>query len=105
MLTGAAAGFLDAAVVRGLNIVVAGGTQAGKTTFVNALLGAVPGHERIITCEEVFELRLQNPDCEEGQYKRPSIAPIARERRVLGGGLSEQDTDERTVKVREGESM
>ncbi|MHB8794581.1 MAG: CpaF family protein [Candidatus Nanopelagicales bacterium] len=62
MLTGAAAGFLDAAVERGLNIVVAGGTQAGKTTFVNALLGSVPGHERIITCEEVFELRLQNPD-------------------------------------------
>ncbi|MDP1878669.1 MAG: ATPase, T2SS/T4P/T4SS family [Actinomycetota bacterium] len=62
MLTGAAAGFLDTAVARGLNIVVAGGTQAGKTTFVNALLGSVPGHERIITCEEVFELRLQNPD-------------------------------------------
>ena len=62
MLTRSAAAFLEASVVSGLNIVVAGGTQSGKTTFVNALLGAVPGRERIITCEEVFELRLDHPD-------------------------------------------
>lgn len=62
MLTATAAAFLDAAVVSGLNIVVAGGTQSGKTTFVGALLGSVPARERIITCEEVFELRLEHPD-------------------------------------------
>jgi pilus assembly protein CpaF len=62
MLTAPAAVFLDAAVVSGLNIVVAGGTQSGKTTFVNALLGSVPGRERLITCEEVFELRVDHPD-------------------------------------------
>jgi len=61
-LTTAAARFLDAAVVAGLNIVVAGGTQSGKTTFINALLGCVPAHERIVSCEEVFELRLDHPD-------------------------------------------
>jgi len=62
MLTAHAAAFLDAAVVVGMNIVVAGGTQAGKTTFVGALLGSVPACERVITCEEVFELRVDHPD-------------------------------------------
>jgi pilus assembly protein CpaF len=62
MLSSHAARFLEASVVAGLNIVVAGGTQTGKTTFVNALLGAVPGRERIVSCEEVFELRLSHPD-------------------------------------------
>ena len=53
-----AAVFLDAAVQCGLNTVVAGGTHAGKTTLLNALLGCVPRHERVISCEEVFEIRI-----------------------------------------------
>ncbi|CAB4966460.1 unannotated protein [freshwater metagenome] len=57
-----AAAFLSAAVVSGLNIVVAGGTQAGKTTLLSALLGCVPMHERIVSCEEVFELQVAHPD-------------------------------------------
>jgi pilus assembly protein CpaF len=61
-LTTAAARFLSAAVVAGLNIVVAGGTQAGKTTLLSCLLNAVPAHERVVTCEEVFEVRLDRPD-------------------------------------------
>ena len=32
-------------------------TQAGKTTMLNCLASAVPGGERIISAEEVFELR------------------------------------------------
>jgi pilus assembly protein CpaF len=61
-LTTAAARFLSAAVVAGLNIVVAGGTQAGKTTLLSCLLNAVPAQERVVTCEEVFEVRLDRPD-------------------------------------------
>jgi pilus assembly protein CpaF len=61
-LTPQAAQFLDAAVVAGLNIVVAGGTQAGKTTMLNCLGGSVPGRERIVSVEEVFELRFEHPD-------------------------------------------
>lgn len=62
-LTTAAADFLEAAVVSGLNVVVAGGTQAGKTTLLNALLGCVPASERVVSCEEVFEIRLDHhPD-------------------------------------------
>ncbi len=55
-LTSQAARFLEAAVVAGLNIIVAGGTQTGKTTLLNCLAGAIPGRERVVTCEEVFEL-------------------------------------------------
>lgn len=61
-LTAGAARFLEASVVAGLNIVVAGGTQAGKTTLLSCLLNAVPAHERVVTCEEVFEVRLDRPD-------------------------------------------
>ena len=55
-LTRPAARFLDAAVAAGLNILVAGGTQAGKTTMLNCLAAAIPSRERVVTCEEVFEL-------------------------------------------------
>lgn len=57
-----AAHFLEAAVVSGLNVLVAGGTQAGKTTLLNCLAAAVPPRERIISCEEVFELKIPLPD-------------------------------------------
>ncbi len=61
-MTEQAAAFLEAAVVSGLNIVVAGGTQAGKTTMLNCLAAAIPGSERVVSVEEVFELRFRHPD-------------------------------------------
>ena len=72
-LTREAADFLEAAVVSGLNVVVAGGTQAGKTTLLNCLLAAVPAHERVITCEEVFELKAPLPDWVAMQTRQPSL--------------------------------
>ncbi len=57
-----AAAFLEASVRAGLNILVAGGTQAGKTTLLNCLAAAIPGGERVISAEEVFELRFPHPD-------------------------------------------
>jgi len=72
-LTAQAAAFLEAAVVAGLNIIVAGGTQAGKTTLLNCLAGAIPGRERVITCEEVFELRLGLPDVVAMQTRQPNL--------------------------------
>jgi len=57
-----AGAFLRACVAAGLNIVVCGGTQAGKTTLLNCLAAAIPGADRVISCEEVFELRFAHPD-------------------------------------------
>ena len=68
-----AARFLEAAVVAGLNIIVAGGTQAGKTTFLNTLLAAVPPRERVIICEEVFELHARLPDAVSMQTRQPNL--------------------------------
>lgn len=61
-LTEQAAQFLEAAVLAGLNIVVAGGTQAGKTTMLNCLAAAIPGGDRIVSAEEVRELKVPHPD-------------------------------------------
>jgi pilus assembly protein CpaF len=72
-LTRHAAAFLNACVSAGLNLVVAGGTQAGKTTLLNCLLNAVPARERIITCEEVFELKILVPDLVRMQTRQPNL--------------------------------
>ena len=68
-----AARFLDAAVVSGLNVLVSGGTQAGKTTLLNCLAAAVPARERVITCEEVFELKVPGRDVVGLQCRQPSL--------------------------------
>jgi hypothetical protein len=46
----------------GLNIVVSGGTQAGKTTMLKCLAAAIPGSDRVVSAEEAFELRFSHPD-------------------------------------------
>ncbi|TAM81165.1 MAG: CpaF family protein [Jatrophihabitans sp.] len=68
-----AARFLEASVVSGLNILVAGGTQVGKTTLLNALCGAIPARERVVTVEEVFELQLPLPDVVGMQTRQPNL--------------------------------
>ncbi len=72
-LTAHAARFLDASVRAGLNVLVAGGTQAGKTTLLNCLAGAIDSRERIVTCEEVFELRIAARDVVALQCRQPSL--------------------------------
>lgn len=72
-MTPQVAAFLDAAVVTGLNVLVSGATQAGKTTLVNALAGSIPASERVITCEEVFELRLAVRDTVGLQCRQPNL--------------------------------
>jgi pilus assembly protein CpaF len=53
---------LSKAVKSGLNILVSGGTQAWKTTLLNALASEIPLSQRVITIEEVFELHPNIPD-------------------------------------------
>jgi pilus assembly protein CpaF len=72
-LGGPAARFLDACVLGGLNILVSGGTLGGKTTLLNCRAGAVGSTERIVTCEEVFELQIQARDVVAMQCRQPSL--------------------------------
>ena len=57
-----AAAFLVTSVRAGLNVLVAGGTQAGKTKILNGLAAAIPGGDRVVSAEEVRELRFPHPD-------------------------------------------
>lgn len=72
-LTAPAARFLEAAVEAGLNVLVSGGTQAGKTTMLNCLAAAIPPNERVVTCEEVFEMDVPLRDVAAMQCRQPSL--------------------------------
>jgi pilus assembly protein CpaF len=72
-MTPHAAAFLQASVRAGLNVLVSGGTQAGKTTALNALAGAIPARERVVSCEEVLELRLAARDWVALQCRQASL--------------------------------
>ncbi len=52
------AGFLSAAVAARKNIMIAGATNAGKTTLLRALANEIPPAERLITVERALELGL-----------------------------------------------
>lgn len=72
-LTQEAARFLSESVQDGATVLVAGATQAGKTTLARALAREIPPRERVITCEEVFELNLPNRDCVAMQTRSANI--------------------------------
>ncbi len=72
-LTPQAARFLGAAVASGLNILVSGATQAGKTTMLNCLAASIGSRERIITVEEIFELQFPLRDVVSLQCRQPNL--------------------------------
>ena len=59
-VTAEAAAELSMLVKAGYNIFISGGTDSGKTTFLNALSEFIPGDARVITIEDSAELQIQN---------------------------------------------
>ncbi|UYO97880.1 TadA family conjugal transfer-associated ATPase [Microbacterium sp. M28] len=53
--------WLEDLVARRANILITGGTGTGKTTLLSALLSTAPAHDRIVTIEDVAELRPRHP--------------------------------------------
>ena len=72
-LTRATARFLDACVHGRLNVLVSGGTGAGKTTTLNVLSGFIPGEERIVTIEDSAELQLHQQHVLRLEARPPNI--------------------------------
>ncbi len=64
------------------NIIVAGGTSSGKTTFLNALLAEIPRHERLLTIEDTEELRIEHPN---------AVGLIAARGRLAEADISAED--------------
>ena len=59
-ITQEAAGFLGKLVASGYNIFICGGTNSGKSTFLNALSALIPSDERLVTIEDSAELQIQH---------------------------------------------
>ena len=106
-LTSAAASFLQTCVDSGLNIIVSGATGAGKTTMMNALLNSARSSDRVITCEEVFELQLVNPDWVAMQTRQPSLEGTGEVtlRRIIKEALRMRPTRLVVGEVRQGECL
>jgi pilus assembly protein CpaF len=68
-LPGEIAGRLRDAMSGAETVLVAGAPASGKTTLVNALLSEVPPDNRVVTCEEVFEVQVDLPDLTQMQTR------------------------------------
>jgi len=72
-LTAPVVDFLESCVRGKINIMVSGGTGAGKTTTLNVLSSFIPDDERIITIEDAAELKLQQPHVVRLEFRPANI--------------------------------
>ncbi|MGC2658362.1 MAG: CpaF family protein, partial [Bryobacteraceae bacterium] len=72
-LTEAMLELVKACVKARLNMIISGGTGAGKTTFLNMLSGFIPPNERIVTIEDAAELQLRQPHVARLETRPPNI--------------------------------
>jgi pilus assembly protein CpaF len=90
--TGAGAFLRWAVAAAGWNVLVAGGTSAGKTTLLNALSASIPAGERVITIEETAELRLRQPHVVRLEARPPNAEGV--------GGVSVRDLVRAALRMR-----
>ncbi|HEV8420471.1 MAG TPA: CpaF family protein, partial [Actinomycetota bacterium] len=72
-LTEPMASFLGSCVRAKANILVSGGTGAGKTSLLGALSSFIPSDERLITIEDAAELRLSQPHVVSLEARPPNV--------------------------------
>src|ERR1700723_3325152 len=65
---------LQGCVKARLNVLISGGTGAGKTTFLNALSSYISNRERIVTIEDAAELQLHQEHVVRLETRPPNIA-------------------------------
>jgi len=64
---------LEGAVKARLNVLISGGTGAGKTTFLNVLSSYISNRERIVTIEDAAELQLNQEHVVRLETRPPNI--------------------------------
>lgn len=65
--------FLDLAVSERLNICISGGTGSGKTTLLNVVSSFIRENDRIVTVEDVSELKLDQPHVVTLETRAPNL--------------------------------
>lgn len=83
--------FLKLLVKARFNIVVAGGTGVGKTTFLNLMLQEISSEERVITIEDTRELKFNLPNVVRLEARPPVLDKA---------GLSIRDLLKNTLRMR-----
>jgi pilus assembly protein CpaF len=64
---------LEAAVHSRLNLLISGGTGAGKTTMLNVLSAYIPHDERLVSIEDAAELALRQPHVVRLETRLPNL--------------------------------
>jgi Flp pilus assembly CpaF family ATPase len=87
--------FLQAAVLARMNVMVAGATNAGKTTLLRAMINVVAPDERLITVEKAMELGVRrHPDLHPNVVEWEMVLPDAEGR----GGISMAELVQRSLR-------
>ncbi|MFO0879670.1 MAG: CpaF family protein [Gemmataceae bacterium] len=83
---------LRAAVQARINILISGGTGAGKTTFLNVLSRHIPHDERLVSIEDAAELHLQQPHVVRLETRLPNLEGV--------GEITQRDLVRNSLRMR-----